>query len=179
MPPVDGRHSTTQGSRVGRHPIASSSPWTGNGVKASSCDTRASRHVRRRSDQRLGLDRTRRSGRAPTWFGRLVGGFAVMGSFKLPVQHGPVSRDALPRRLHRRCRAAPTSTSAMATIGRKRQNSRNNVKNNPKLPTSISMSISVGRKIAPTGRQEIAAQRGHDDHEPLEPHADVHQDRQR
>ena len=33
------------------------------------------------------------------------------------------------------------------------------------------------REVTPVRRQEVAVQRGHDDHEPLEPHADVHEDR--
>src|SRR5437763_326906 len=37
-------------------------------------------------------------------------------------------------------------TSAIATTGRNRQNSRNSVKNNPKLPISIRMSMIVGLK---------------------------------
>ena len=36
-------------------------------------------------------------------------------------------------------------TSAMATIGTKRMNNRNSVKNRPKLPSSVSRSTQLGR----------------------------------
>src|SRR5262249_48193111 len=44
--------------------------------------------------------------------------------------------------------------SAMAIIGRKRQNSRKQVKNRPKLPSSVAISTSVGASpAAPEGRK--------------------------
>ena len=51
------------------------------------------------------------------------------------------------------------------------------MKNRPKLPTSVE-DVDPGRaEDAPARRQEVAAQRRHDDDEPLEPHADVDDDR--
>ena len=70
-------------------------------------------------------------------------------------------------------------TSAVATIGRKRTNRQNIVKKSPKLPSRHDTSQIVGREVAPGRGEEVTVQRRHDDHEPLEPHADVDDDRQR
>ena len=51
------------------------------------------------------------------------------------------------------------------------------MKNRPKLPTSVAISINVGTYPLQADGQEVAVQRGDDDDEALEPHADVDEQR--
>ena len=68
--------------------------------------------------------------------------------------------------------------SAIGIIGRKRMKRRNSTEKTPNVPKNVKMSTIVGLIVAPARRQEVAVQRGHDDDEALEPHADVDEDRE-
>ena len=119
-----------------------------------------------------------------------------------PCGGSPASR-ALRGRLHQRLRVVElrhqavdmrrhqllrTSSSTFASgsivriskieiIGRKRMNRNSSARNSPIVPTNVAQSQNVGAVHAPGRRQEVAVQAGDDDHEPLEPHADVDDDR--
>jgi hypothetical protein len=68
-------------------------------------------------------------------------------------------------------------SSAIAKVGRNFTNSRNSV---PKMPDRADEDADVGQRReehVPLARQERPVQAGHDDHEPLEPHPDRHEQR--
>ena len=56
-------------------------------------------------------------------------------------------------------------------------NRNSSARNRPIVPTNVAQSQIVGVVHAPRRRQEVAVQAGDDDHEALEPHADVDDER--
>ena len=85
--------------------------------------------------------------------------------------------------LQQRCasRASWSQTSSRISeieiTGRNRTNRNNKAKNKPIVPRERGPVPERGEIHAPGRRQEIAMQAGDDDHEPLEPHADIDDER--
>ena len=67
--------------------------------------------------------------------------------------------------------------SKIEIIGRKRRNRNNSERNRPIVPRNVDQSQNVGAVHPPRRGQEVAMQAGDDDDEALEPHADVHDQR--